>query len=78
MDPEVQWKSGRRMTVADLLDQLQVGRFHSFHLLRMILAWAIFSTAQESTPYMFPGEPLSERGRAFTCRRSAQDLPRHG
>ena len=43
------------MTVADMLDHLPVGRFHAFHLLRMILAWAIFSTAQESTPYMFPG-----------------------
>ena len=47
-------KSGRR-TVAEALDDLQIGHFHVLHLLRMVLAWAIFSMTQESTPYMFQG-----------------------
>lgn len=41
--------------MAEALDQLDVGRFHVQHLLRMILAWVIFAATQESTPYVFQG-----------------------
>ena len=37
--------------MAEALDQLDVGRFHVQHLLRMILAWVIFAATQESTPF---------------------------
>jgi len=45
----------RPSTVSEALDALDLGHFHALHLLRQMVAWMIFSMAQESTSYMFPG-----------------------
>ncbi|CAJ1446308.1 unnamed protein product, partial [Effrenium voratum] len=48
-------KLSRPPSVAQALDELTLGWFHLVHLLRMMLAWAIFASTQECTPYMFQG-----------------------
>jgi hypothetical protein len=54
-DLEAPFAKGSRSTVAELIDELPLGRFHVFHISRQILQNACVAATLEITPYIEAG-----------------------